>query len=181
MRVRYFLSVKSLAMAAATLKFLGQELKAYNISPGGLWMHCYAAAELAREFAAEAGQEDESQDAVYVGALLHDIGKIVLGSIMEGSLRDSENHRAAEEGETVLAWEERVTGIDHCGVGDRITSKWRLAPLAMSCVKDHHSWEGAPPEFRREVAIVALADAARRLRPIHNPLEPATMPHRAPS
>lgn len=159
-----FLSVRSLAMAAATLKFLGVGVDAYGISPGGLWMHSYAAAELARGLAREAREDLDSQDEVYVGGLLHDIGKIVLGPILEGMAKAQPDEFRVDDGESLVLWERRVADLDHCEVGFRLAEKWRLAPVTAFSVKHHHDWMSAPAESRRAVSLVALANlGARRL------------------
>ncbi|MFH1278931.1 MAG: HDOD domain-containing protein [Candidatus Eisenbacteria bacterium] len=159
-----FLSVRSLAMAAATLKFLGADLHAYGIFPGGLWMHSYATAELAREFAREAKEDQDGQDAVYVGGLLHDIGKIVLGPILEGLIRDPSEEPRPEEAAAIVDWERRVADLNHCDVGGRLAEKWRLAPVTAASVRHHHAPGGADPSTIRAVRLVGLANlAAHRL------------------
>lgn len=155
-----FLSVRSLAMAAATLKFLGSDIGAYGIFPGGLWMHSYATAELAREFARELRVHPDAQDAVYVGGLLHDIGKIVLGPILEDLIRDPVDERRPDEGEEILGWERRIADLDHCEIGARLAEKWRLAPVTAASVRHHHGPEKAEGETARAVMIVTLANAA---------------------
>ncbi len=157
------LTVKSLAMAAATLKFLSRGAEAYGMAAGGLWMHSYAAGELAREVARSLGWTDDAQDAVYVGALLHDIGKIVLADILS-SLPGETGFTPVEGGETMGAWETRLSGFTHCGVGQKIAEKWRLAPLTTACIRYHHLFEDLPADFSREVLTAGLADVgARRL------------------
>lgn len=155
------LSVKSLAMAAATLKFLGRGMDAYHMPAGGLWMHSYVSAELAREIASVVSWDEDTQDGIYVGALLHDIGKIVLSDTLEAALRQGDCQKLAS-GEKAEKWEEELTGFSHLDVGEKIAQKWRLAPVTTVCIRFHHHPEAAPTEFFREVSLVALADAGVR-------------------
>ncbi len=158
------LTVKSLAMAAATLKFLSRDAEAYGMAAGGLWMHSYASAELAREIASALGWPDDEKDAVYVGALLHDIGKIILADILAAAEPGGQQPAPSSGGETVGEWESRLSGFTHFGVGERIARKWSLAPLTIGCIRFHHQDHDVPEEFAQEVRVVSLADAgARRL------------------
>jgi len=154
-------TVRSLGMAAATLKFLGRGADVYGMTAGGLWMHSYASAELARDLARAAEFPEETQDALYVGALLHDIGKIVLVDFLTSL---SAGRYDAKGAEPVGEWEARLTGFTHFGVGERIAEKWRLAPLTTGCIRHHHLADEVPEAYEREVVLVSLADtAARRL------------------
>ncbi|MCK4546790.1 MAG: HDOD domain-containing protein [Candidatus Eisenbacteria sp.] len=158
------LSVKSLAMAAATLKFLGRETTSYGMTPGGLWMHSYAVAELARDLAGSLSWPDESRDAVHVGALLHDIGKIVLEEILPQAAREGGGPERLVEQRAVEQWEDELTGFTHSAVGRTIAEKWQLAPLTTHCIAFHHGWNTALPDYATEVTLVSLADAgAHRL------------------
>ncbi len=158
-------TVKSLAMAAATLKFLGQEVGVYGMVKGGLWMHSYVTAELARRLAQEAGWMNHEQDVVFAGGLLHDIGKIVLARLLdrEGASRTETAFRS-DDGPDIEEWEESLCGHNHASVGERIARAWRLAEVTTQCIARHHRWAGAPDEFSREVNMVALANVgAERL------------------
>ena len=135
-------TVKSLAMAAATLKFLSGGMDAYGMGAGGLWLHSYGTAELARRLARVSGDEEEVQEAVYVGGLLHDIGKIVLSGILTDVIGRGEASLRSGGGETERQWEKRVAGVTHAGVGEMIAAKWKLAPVTTRCVRCHHSCEG---------------------------------------
>jgi len=156
------MTVKSLAMAAATLKFLGGAIEPYGMVHGGLWMHSYVVADLTREMAVALGWTEEVQDAVYVAGLLHDIGKIVLVDVLMPALREDDRCRRDPGGETVEAWESRVVGLSHSEVGRKIADKWRLAPLTTCCIHHHHADDGRESEFNREIALVSLADAGAR-------------------
>jgi HD-like signal output (HDOD) protein len=156
------MTVKSLAMAAATLKFLGKDAAAYGMGKGGLWMHSYACAELARHLALTLGWPDDAQDSVYVGALLHDIGKIVLADLLATVAAGQVYSRLVENPEPIGEWESRLTGFTHFGVGEKIAEKWRLAPLTAGCIRHHHVAEPVPAEFTQEVMLVSLADAGAR-------------------
>lgn len=154
-------TVKSLAMAAATLKFLGSRISAYGMGPGGLWMHSYVVAEMARMLAQKAGWMNHEQDVVYAGGLLHDIGKIVLADIITASHEspDRGDESGAEEREfNIEQWEEGLCGYTHTGIGEKIAARWRLADVTRSCITYHHRWTEAPGEHSREVKMVALAN-----------------------
>ena len=157
-------TVRSLAMAAATLKFLSGGFEAYGMGGGGLWLHSYGTAELARRFARLAGGEEDLQESVYVGGLLHDIGKIVLSGILTDAVAHGDSSLRGRRDENVRDWEKRVAGVTHAAVGEMIAEKWKLAPATVRCVRCHHSCDGGEEHYEKEVQLVTLADAgARRL------------------
>ncbi len=154
-------TVKSIAMAAATMKFLGNRVSPYGMGAGGLWMHSYVVAELARMLAQKAGWMNHEQDVVYAGGLLHDIGKIVLADTLTAMNvmvpRPDENLDGENEFDIEL-WEEEQCGFTHTGIGKKIADKWRLADITRSCIAYHHAWTESPEEHSREVKIITLAD-----------------------
>jgi len=112
-------------------------------------VHALAVARAAASLSREAGGVDP--DAVLTGALLHDIGKLVL-------LRAHAGYPAAILGkaktpEQRLQQERRAFGVDHAAIGGLLLTRWGLPRRLAMIVSSHH--ESDEPG---ESAVVRLAD-----------------------
>ena len=91
-------------------------------------------------------------DELAAAALLHDLGKIVLGEAHSGYAGWS-----AARGRPVterLRAERRAFGLDHAALSALAVRRWGLPARVVDAVGDHHA-----PGADREGAIIALADA----------------------
>ncbi|MGI9020016.1 MAG: HDOD domain-containing protein [Solirubrobacterales bacterium] len=97
--------------------------------------------------AARLGQRDE----LAIAALLHDVGRLVLGQLYG----DGYGGDPAMEGpEERARGERRELGIDHALVGAVLVRRWGLKPGIAASIEGHHS-----PEAEGHAAAVGLADA----------------------
>lgn len=97
-------------------------------------------------------------DAAYVGGLLHDIGKVVLLSVMAERpgydfLSVGRNRRS------VVAIEELAWGIGHARVGQLLAARWKFPEALQTVIAWHHSPARAPADHRELTDIVYLANA----------------------
>jgi putative nucleotidyltransferase with HDIG domain len=90
-------------------------------------------------------------DELALAAMLHDIGRLVLGRLYPG-YRELTDHRTASPEERIQA-ERRELGIDHALVGGVLTRRWGLPPSITTTVERHHAGDPDGP-----VAVLALAD-----------------------
>ncbi|MCP4575654.1 MAG: HDOD domain-containing protein [Deltaproteobacteria bacterium] len=121
-----------------------------------LWDHAYRcafySAELARRFKCV-----ESADDVYVGGILHDIGRIILmdlhGDVLDKiSLHCRNNSIPGDFMETL------ALGIGHAKTGAMIARRWNL-PEALVCpIEHHHQPFLAPETYRNHVYVIHFAD-----------------------
>jgi putative nucleotidyltransferase with HDIG domain len=92
-----------------------------------------------------------ARDDVLVAALLHDIGKLVLGRAIPEYARATERANTPEER---IRQEQRAWGVDHASLGGLLLRRWKLPEGLASSVAAHHS-----SEAKNEVATqVRLAD-----------------------
>lgn len=101
-----------------------------------LWRHAiytgFALKSLAESYA------PEQKEILYIGGLLHDIGKLVLLHILGEDYylllekADQENARMAD-------LEMKYFGFDHAQVGEKLATIWRLPDSVRDMVKFHHS------------------------------------------
>ena len=96
----------------------------------------------------------EALDRLMTGAVLHDIGKLVLNRAHAGYV----DHPVPDEGtpEQRLIGERRATGIDHALVGGVLVRRWGLAGPLARLVECHHVDE--PSRDGEELAVLRLAD-----------------------
>ena len=121
-----------------------------------LWDHAYRcafySAELARRF-----KYTESADDVYVGGILHDIGRIVLMSL-HGGLLDKISLHCRNNGIPGDFMETLALGIGHAKTGAMIARGWNLPEALVCAIEHHHQPFLAPETYRNHAYVVHLAD-----------------------
>lgn len=147
--------LSELIVSSAVTPLIQKPLKGYDLPAGELWLHSAAVAIAARELQAVLGVN--APDTLFTAALLHDIGKIVLGHFVETNA-DSIKAIVAAEKVSFLEAEQRVLGIDHAEVGAALLETWNLPPEIVAIVRCHHQPDGYPGD-PRGVDIVHIADA----------------------
>lgn len=82
---------------------------------------------------------DNNPQIAYIGALLHDIGKIVFYS----EIKDYESlvMCSITSQKSVCDVERELFGTDHQEIGDIIARKWNLPDAITSVIKNHHNFE----------------------------------------
>ncbi len=150
--------VLAVAMSASTGKMMKQRLPAYDMDEGDLWRHsvaAVAAAESIFEFAAE-----DLPPESFTTALLHDVGKLVMGRYLtESDLKKI--HRARTDGGlTLLAAEGQVLGIHHAELGGVIARHWNLPEPIVKGITFHHA-PAAGLDLTCDVACLANHIAKR--------------------
>ncbi|MCA8976844.1 MAG: HDOD domain-containing protein [Planctomycetes bacterium] len=160
-----FRGVRSLVLASSAAKFMQRDYACYGHEAKGLWLHAASVAAGAKSLARSCGLEPDNSEQLFVGGLLHDIGKLLLAPYL------TENHRAVAPGEDVVDLERDLLGLDHTEAGALVTAKWNLSKEIQEVIKAHHdSPTGAeapnPGASPKSLAIVRLADAIAHERGI---------------
>ncbi|MEM0984064.1 MAG: HDOD domain-containing protein [Planctomycetota bacterium] len=131
----------------------------------GLWKHAAAVACAAEIIAAEASHLRVPPERAFIAGLLHDIGRVVLESILPRATARvaSLAERRAEESASV---ERKVLGIDHFSAGERLAARWELPVFLSSVIAQHSRSPGTTTvvEDRALVGIVTCAKAMCRDR-----------------
>ncbi len=151
-----FGAVKNIAIAASLARMFRATSLPGGFEPRDLWTHAIAVATASRLVAGKIGGVDASD--AFLAGLMHDIGLIV------------EMHTCRDQFVAVLAdvsadpalsfrdAELRNIGATHEAFGAALAQTWRF-PIALQRVSGwHHSPLSLPPEERRLVAIVNVAD-----------------------
>lgn len=145
--------VRTMARALYTLR------DSRSIAPGydwqHLWIHALATATLAEDLQGRLGLP--ADPGLYLAALLHDVGKIVL------SIACPEDYAAV----MLTAWnhsrsldelERTCLGVSHREAGEVYLERSGLPFAVVSTALHHHFPGAAPVEHRQLVALVALAN-----------------------
>jgi putative nucleotidyltransferase with HDIG domain len=150
--------VFSLTVASAIAPVAGVEVRGYDLQPGELWRHSVTAAVCVDQLIETLGLK--APDATFTAALLHDIGKVVLGTFVEVDAAPI-MQLAFEQGLPFEEAEVRVLGISHPEVGALLLESWNLPRNIVDAVR----WHQQPEDFEGETdrIIIDLVHAADAL------------------
>ncbi|MFO7707949.1 MAG: HDOD domain-containing protein [Desulfobacterales bacterium] len=139
-------------VAACAASIMDRPVPGYDLPAGDLWRHSLAVSVAAEGLVAElhlAGAEE-----IFTAALLHDIGKIILGQFLQD---ETEQIRLAlDRGLSFTAAEMSVLGTTHAAIGADVMAKWALPEPMIHAVRWHHAPEEAgAPQAMLDVVHVA--------------------------
>jgi len=126
-----------IAVSASMSKTMNKAVEGYGLSPGELWLHSIAVSNTA-EAIAKYKKFDETND-VFTPALLHDIGKLVLGEFVEEEVQKIKS--ITENGVPLDIAENMVLGTDHAEIGALILARWSIPVDIVNAVRWHHNPE----------------------------------------
>ena len=114
------------------------EWKDTELSPGELWLHSIAVSTTA-EALAKNRKLPETND-FFTPALLHDLGKLVLGKFVKAQQPKIDSLVA--DGVPFVIAEKEVLKTDHAEIGALILSKWSFPEDLINAVWWHHYPDG---------------------------------------
>jgi putative nucleotidyltransferase with HDIG domain len=126
-----------LVMTMCMSTVMRKPVAGYDLPQGELWRHSLAVS-VAAEAVVKALKIPEAEE-VFTAALLHDIGKLVLGGFVKDELAQI-NAMVAKDIPFEVA-EYMVIGTDHAEIGGRILKKWNFPEGLVSAVSWHHNPE----------------------------------------
>lgn len=142
----------------ANLVFLASEKSRYNARHPeiaglmrDLWHHASACA-LAAEWISRKVRFPQHGETVFIGALVHDIGKLFLLRVLDDMAREPEY--AAVSPELIREMLDNA----HAEVGHRLLVSWHLPEVFQTIVRDHHV--DVPDPTNIPLQIVRLANHA---------------------
>jgi putative nucleotidyltransferase with HDIG domain len=109
----------------------------YELSNGDLWRHSLTVS-VAAEVLVKYLNITEAEE-VFTAALVHDIGKLVLGAFVKDEIQQIE--AMVSKGIAFEVAEYMVLGTNHAEVGAKILEKWGFAADLVNAVKWHHDPE----------------------------------------
>lgn len=138
-----------------------QEVQGYDMEPGALWDHMVSAAVATELLARELKIQAPAQ--AFTAALLHDIGKLVLGTNLHVDVVPildlaEQMDIPFQEAET------RLLGINHAEVGAELMRVWNLPESLSEAI----GWHLNPNEYPGEdKLLVDLLHAANAITMLH--------------
>jgi putative nucleotidyltransferase with HDIG domain len=143
----------------ANLVFLASEKSRYNARHAeiaglmrDLWHHASACA-LAAEWISRKVRFPQHGETVFIGALVHDIGKLFLLRVLDDMSREP-GYAGAVSPELI----HEILDNAHAEVGHRLLLSWHLPEVFQTIVRDHHV--DAPDPANIPLQIVRLANHA---------------------
>jgi len=146
--------VRNLLYTHGTQKILGQKYKEMRT----LWQHSYRTAFYAYNLAKSFRRRKEILDDVYVGGILHDLGKIILASLHPDLMERIRGFCKEKEIPSGML-ENFAAGMNHAEVGALIAEKWNFPDQLVDAIRYHHSPLECKEQNRDIVFSVYLANA----------------------
>jgi len=157
-------TIQALVLSGGVFRqFEGQELELFSLE--GLWSHSQKTAHMARALAKAEGMEKPQMDQVFVSAMMHDVGKLVLVAGVPDLYR--EVLARCSEGVRTSVAEREVLGANHGEVGGYLMGLWGLPDSVVEGVAYHVAPNTFPIDEVSQVTLVHVADALA-----HAPWEP---------
>jgi putative nucleotidyltransferase with HDIG domain len=142
-----------LVVASCVTGVMDKPVPGYDLPPGDLWRHSIAVSIAAEALAKDKG--NVGAEDVFTPALLHDIGKLILGHFVKEELGDIE--KIASKGVPYVVAENMVLGTDHAEVGAQILTQWSFPPDIIEAVRWHHDPD-FPQQGKASIDIVYLSN-----------------------
>lgn len=159
-----FKTLRSMVYTIISKVALDRPVEGYDLDDGDLWYNALTCAVYAKHIAQKENLPDPEQ--AFTGALLRDIGKLVLGEFVGANYAEIEKLAISELIDFSQA-EEQVLGFNHAVVGTRVAEKWNLPTLLVNVIRYYHQPGRVPPQMppheMKLIAIVHLADVYTRM------------------
>ena len=123
-----------IVMATCVNSVLEKPIPGYDLPAGELWRHAISVSVTAEGLMKMLSLSE--MDKVFTAALLHDVGKLILGEYVQESL--DEIDEVAARGATFEAAVRQVIGTDHSEIGARILTQWSFPEELVNVVRWHH-------------------------------------------
>jgi HD-like signal output (HDOD) protein len=148
-----FDTVRMLALATSVLDaFSGRE--ALGLDPLDFWMHALGAAK-AGQVIGRKHTSVHASDACFTGALLHDLGKFLLGLTLKKEYADICQEAAKTERDLCHVEMDRLK-MTHAKVGAWVAEKWRFPAPIIDMIANQYK------PTTKEAEVVRLADIVSR-------------------
>jgi len=145
--------IKNLLYSYGTQKVLGDD----TADKKQLWDHSYKTAFYAFNVAKNFKHDNSLLDDVYVGGILHDMGKIIFSNV-HPELLDKINRFCSEKNLPSSTFEDLSAGMNHAELGALIAEKWNFPERLICAIRFHHDPSSAPKDQRDLVDAVYLAN-----------------------
>ncbi|MDR1429633.1 MAG: HDOD domain-containing protein [Spirochaetaceae bacterium] len=145
--------IKNLLFSYGTQKVLGDD----TADKKALWEHSYRTAFYAFNLIKNFHKDNNLLDDVYVGGILHDMGKIVFANVHPDLLNKIKEF-CTERNLPASTFEDLSAGMNHAEIGALIAEKWNFPDSLAASIRYHHDPLSAPADYKELVYTVYLAN-----------------------
>ncbi|MDR0320986.1 MAG: HDOD domain-containing protein [Treponema sp.] len=145
--------IKNLLYSYGTQKVLGDD----TVDKKKLWDHSYKTAFYAFNMVKNFKNDANLLDDVYVGGMLHDMGKIVFSNVHPDLLNKIKDF-SIEKNLPASTFEDLSAGMNHAEIGALIAEKWNFPDQLVAAIRFHHDPGNAPEGLKDLVDTVYLAN-----------------------
>jgi putative nucleotidyltransferase with HDIG domain len=142
-----------LVMTSCVNSVMNKPVPGYGLSTGELWRHSIAVSVAAEGLIKELNVPEA--DEIFTAALLHDVGKLVLGEFVKDDIKKIE--KIVSKDVSFEAAEKIALGTDHAEIGAKILESCGLPAEIVSAVRWHHDPDAAD-ETSTLIDIVHVAN-----------------------
>ena len=126
------------------------------------WAHSVAVGVCAKTIAQRRKVSQVQVEEVFMGGLLHDIGKLFLDQYFPDQYKVTLKFARANKISLISA-EQTALGVRHVVVGKMVAEKWNFPPSLVAMIALHHHPSQAKDYFERVAAVHAANHIARKL------------------
>jgi putative nucleotidyltransferase with HDIG domain len=145
--------IKNLLYSYGTQKVLGDD----TIDKKKLWEHSYKTAFYAYNLVKNFKNDHNLLDDVYVGGILHDMGKIIFSNVHPELLEKIKGF-CTERNLPASTFEDLSAGMNHAELGALIAEKWNFPDRLVTAIRYHHDPGAVPDDSKDLVDAVYLAN-----------------------
>jgi putative nucleotidyltransferase with HDIG domain len=172
-----FSTIRNLAISLGVANGFGPSSKIAALDGEEFWSHCVAVAYASALIARRKNATNRVLEEVFIGGLLHDIGKLFLDKYFpnqyNSALQIAQTHSIS-----IREAEIEALGVDHTAIGKKVGEKWNLPPATVSMIAMHHD-PGLVETHFDSIYIIHAADCLARNLKLGNAgdsLEPVLSP-----
>lgn len=145
--------IKNLLYSYGTQKLLGDDTAAKK----KLWEHSYKTAFYAYNLVKNFKSDPNLLDDVYVGGILHDMGKIIFSNV-HPELLEKIKALCSERNLPASTFEDLSAGMNHAEIGAKIAEKWNFPDRLIAAIQFHHDPVNVPEEHKDVIDAIYLAN-----------------------
>jgi putative nucleotidyltransferase with HDIG domain len=145
--------IKNLLYSYGTQKVLGDD----TADKKSLWEHSYKTAFYAYNIVKNFRRDRNLMDDVYVGGILHDMGKIIFFNVHPDLLNKIKEF-CTEKNLPATTFEDLAAGMNHAEIGALIAEKWNFPEALVTAIRYHNDPMSAPVAHRDLTSVVYLAN-----------------------
>lgn len=148
--------VRNLVMSIGVLNVLNSPSPRIAEVQKAFWANSFAAASAAEMVAKHKRFSRHQSESIFVGGLLHDVGRLFLLSLFNLPYLEVIKESIARE-EPLSQVEARVLGVTHAELGGALAEKWNFPETLVSMIRWHEAPSMLTPEDP-QVSCVHVAD-----------------------